>query len=85
MNTTTATASERGTVRWFDAQKGFGFLAPDRDIWHDGQNSKRDIFVHFTGIAAEGYRELQRDQRVAFDVVKDDRGRLIATNVRVIS
>lgn len=68
-------AALRGTVLWFDAGRGFGFLKRD-----DGEP---DIFIHYTGITAYGYRQLLPGQRVKFVVVVGDKGP-IATNVRVV-
>ena len=68
-------ATLRGTVLWFDAGRGYGFLKRA-----DGEP---DVFVHFSGIAASGYRELQPDQRVEFTIVAGDKGPM-ATNVRVV-
>ena len=68
-------AALRGTVLWFDAGRGYGFLKRA-----DGEP---DIFVHWTGIDARGYRQLLPEQRVEFVVVAGDRGP-IATNVRVV-
>lgn len=65
----------RGTVLWFDHRRGYGFLKRA-----DGEP---DVFVHFSGIAASGYRELQPDQRVEFTIVAGDKGPM-ATNVRVV-
>jgi CspA family cold shock protein len=56
----------QGTVKWFNADKGFGFIAPD-----DGT---ADVFVHFSAIVAEGYRSLQENQRVEFTVGQGQRG-----------
>jgi CspA family cold shock protein len=56
----------QGTVKWFNADKGFGFIAPD-----DGS---ADVFVHFSAIQAEGYRSLQENQRVEFTVGQGQRG-----------
>ena len=53
-------------MKWFNAEKGFGFIAVDGD--------SRDVFVHHSAILADGYRELHEDQRVEFDIVKGDRG-----------
>lgn len=80
-----ATAVEQGKVRFFKSDHGYGFIVPDRKLWVDEKGSKRDIFVHFTGILAIGFRELKADQRVEFEVGRDPQGRLIARNVRVIS
>jgi len=69
--------SKVGTVKWFNATKGYGFIAMD-----DGE----DVFVHYSAIQASGYRELHEGQRVQFDVAKDPRGKgLRASNVQVIS
>ncbi|WP_434992446.1 cold-shock protein [Arthrobacter sp. Ld5] len=48
-----------GTVKWFNAEKGFGFIAPD-----DGS---ADVFAHFSAINASGYRSLDENQKVSFD------------------
>jgi CspA family cold shock protein len=55
-----------GSVKWFNADKGFGFISVD--------GGGPDVFVHFSAIQASGYRELQEGQRVEFDVVRSDRG-----------
>ncbi len=65
----------QGTVKWFNGEKGFGFISQD-----DGQP---DVFVHFSAIAAEGYRSLDENQRVEFEVTQGQKG-LQAENVRVI-
>ncbi|MEP6753998.1 MAG: cold-shock protein [Chthonomonadales bacterium] len=65
-----------GTVKWFNATKGFGFIA---------QEGGEDVFVHFSAIAASGYRELHEGQKVEFDVENDPKGKgLRATNVVVL-
>jgi CspA family cold shock protein len=64
-----------GTVKWFNAEKGFGFITVDGE--------GRDVFVHHSAIQADGYRELHEDQRVEFDIVKGDRG-FQADGVRVV-
>ena len=66
----------RGTVKWFDDTKGFGFFTPD-----DGSG---DIFVHHTSIITDGYQTLQKGQEVDFLKVRGPRGP-IAQNVRLIS
>ena len=62
-----------GTVKWFNAEKGFGFIERE-----DGD----DVFVHFSGIAGEGYKTLEEGQNVEFEITKGDRGPQ-ATNVVV--
>lgn len=65
-----------GTVKWFNATKGFGFISPE-----EGE----DVFVHFSAIQTSGYRELAEGQRVEFDVENDPRGKgPRAANVRLI-
>ena len=65
----------RGTVKWFNASKGYGFITQE-----DGE----DIFVHFSAIQAEGFKTLEEGQEVEFDVVEGNGGRTQAANVRVI-
>ena len=65
-------ASSTGTVKWFNAEKGYGFIA------RDGQP---DVFVHFSAIVGEGYRSLTEGQKVEFDVAPGRKGEK-AQNVR---
>jgi CspA family cold shock protein len=62
-----------GTVKWFNAEKGFGFIAQD-----DGG---ADVFVHFSAISGEGYKELREGQKVDFEVTQGQKGPQ-AQNVR---
>ncbi len=55
-----------GTVKWFNADKGFGFITPD--------GSDRDVFVHFSAIEAAGYRSLEENQRVEFEITQGQKG-----------
>ena len=61
----------RGTVKWFNNQKGYGFITPE---------SGADLFVHHTAIQGEGYRALEEGQEVEFDVTTGPKGQQ-ATNV----
>lgn len=58
-----------GTVKWFNSGKGYGFIRPDA-----GQGMDEDVFVHFTQIVGEGFRELTDGQRVEFDVDRGKKG-----------
>ena len=64
-----------GTVKWFNAEKGYGFISQD-----DGG---ADVFVHFSAIDASGYRSLEENQRVEFDVTQGPKGPQ-AENVRAL-
>ena len=55
-----------GKVKWFDSSKGFGFITPD-----DGS---KDVFAHHTAIAGDGYKSLQEDQAVTYDVTEGAKG-----------
>ncbi len=63
----------RGTVKWFNAVKGYGFI---------GREDGEDVFVHFSAIQAEGYRKLEEGQQVEFSVESGPKG-LQAANVVV--
>ena len=62
-----------GTVKWFNAEKGFGFIEQD--------GGGADVFVHYSNIAAQGFRELQEGQKVSFEVTQGQKGPQ-ADNVR---
>lgn len=63
-----------GTVKWFNAEKGFGFIERE-----DGN----DVFVHFSAIQGEGYKSLEEGQKVDFDIVEGDRGEQAANVVKM--
>ncbi|MDF0530430.1 cold-shock protein [Tsukamurella sp. 8F] len=56
----------QGTVKWFNAEKGFGFITPD--------SGDKDLFVHFSGIAGNGFRSLNENDRVSFEEEAGARG-----------
>ncbi|GAA6184248.1 cold-shock protein [Aliiglaciecola sp. SL4] len=55
-----------GIVKWFNAEKGFGFITPD--------NGGADVFVHFRAIASDGYKTLDEGQQVTFDIEQGQKG-----------
>jgi CspA family cold shock protein len=65
----------QGTVKWFNAEKGFGFIAVD--------GGGADVFVHFSAIDASGYRTLEENQRVEFEITQGPKGPQ-ADKVRVV-
>ncbi|SNX70134.1 putative cold-shock DNA-binding protein [Cereibacter ovatus] len=62
-----------GTVKWFNATKGFGFIAP--------QGGSKDVFVHVSALERAGIRQLNDGQAVTFDLERDRNGRESATNL----
>ncbi|MGK5682227.1 cold-shock protein [Actinoplanes sp. URMC 104] len=64
-----------GTVKWFNGDKGFGFIAQD--------GGGADVFAHFSAISGSGFRSLDENQRVEFDIAQGQRG-LQAENIRVL-
>ncbi len=65
-----------GTVKWFNAEKGYGFITPD-----DGG---KDVFAHYSGILGEGYRSLDEGQKVEYEVTQGQKGPQ-ATNIRKLA
>jgi CspA family cold shock protein len=65
----------QGSVKWFNGDKGFGFIAPD--------GGGADVFVHFSAIEASGYRSLEENQRVEFEITQGQRG-MQAEHVRPV-
>lgn len=67
-----------GTVKWFNSEKGFGFISND--------NGGDDVFVHFSAIVSDGYKTLAEGQKVTFDTETDpkDRRKLRAVNVSLV-
>ncbi|SHI56702.1 cold-shock protein [Parasporobacterium paucivorans] len=65
----------RGTVKWFNSQKGYGFIT--------NTDTGEDVFVHFSGIASDGFKTLEDGQEVTFEVTKGARGNQ-AVNVQLV-
>ena len=65
--------AENGTVRWFNNQKGYGFIQKESD--------GKDIFVHYSAITMEGYKTLKTNDKVTFDVVQGEKGPQVANVV----
>ena len=64
----------KGTVKWFNGQKGFGFIQPE-----DGG---QDVFVHISAVERAGMSTLQKEQRVSYELEKDQRGKTSAVNLQ---
>ncbi|WP_129599637.1 cold-shock protein [Anaerophilus nitritogenes] len=62
-----------GVVKWFNSEKGFGFISVD---------GEDDVFVHFSAIQGDGFKTLEEGQKVEFEVVKGDRGPQAANVVK---
>jgi CspA family cold shock protein len=65
----------QGTVKWFNNEKGFGFIAPD--------GGGADVFVHYSAITGNGYKSLEENQRVEFETTQGQKGPQ-AANVRAV-
>ena len=68
-----------GKVKWFDTVKGYGFLAYNEN----GHGEEKQVFVHYSAIEADGFKNLEAGQDVEFCIIEDTRGKH-AINVRVI-
>lgn len=65
---------KQGTVKWFNSQKGFGFISIDED---------NDVFVHYSAIQSEGFKVLEEGQKVEFEVIEGERGPQAANVVKL--
>lgn len=65
---------KNGVVKWFNAEKGFGFISVE---------GEKDVFVHFSAIQSEGYRGLEEGQEVQFEIVDGDKGPQAANVTRI--
>ena len=65
-----------GTVKWFNAEKGYGFIS---------REGAKDVFVHHSQIVMDGYRALEEGQTVEFDIGQDRRNRPRAEHVKILS
>jgi cold shock protein len=65
-----------GTVKWFNSQKGYGFIQPD-----DGS---KDVFVHVSAVERAGLSGLKEGQKVSFDLERGQQGKMSATNLRAV-
>ena len=70
-----STTNQTGTVKWFNEGKGVGFIAQD--------NGGNDLFAHFSEIRSSGFKTLQENQRVEFDITQGQKG-LQASNIRPV-
>lgn len=57
---------QKGTVKWFNSQKGFGFIT---------QENGEDLFVHYTGINSNGFKNLEEGQKVEYDIIDGEKGK----------
>ena len=64
-----------GTVKWFNAQKGFGFIQPD--------DASKDVFVHISAVERSGLSSLREGQKVSFEI-QQERGKSAATNLKAL-
>lgn len=67
--------AEKGTVKWFNSTKGFGFIVPD--------NGGKDVFVHISAVEAAGLKGLAENQKVEFEI-QENRGKQAAGNLKIV-
>ena len=67
--------AQRGKVKWFNSQKGFGFIVPD--------SGGKDVFVHISAVERAGLRNLNEGQAIEFEL-EENRGRMAAVNLKII-
>ena len=67
--------AQQGTVKWFSDEKGYGFISPD-----DGGE---DLFVHYTGIAGDGFKTLEEGEKVTYEATQGRKG-MQAVNVNIV-
>ena len=65
-----------GTVKWFNAQKGYGFIQPGDGL--------KDVFVHITAVERAGLSGLNEGQKVSFDLERSQQGKMSATNLKAV-
>jgi len=68
--------AQQGTVKWFNSQKGFGFIQPE-----GGGN---DVFVHISAVEQAGLSQLNENQRISFDMETGRNGKMAAVNLKVV-
>jgi len=73
---TMTTSTQTGTVKFFNATKGFGFIAP--------QDGSKDVFVHISAVERAGLGTLNENQKVSFDTERGDNGKISATNLKAL-
>lgn len=67
---------QKGTVKWFDPRRGYGFIMPDGEM--------KDCFVHITEVQRIGLNRLLEDQRIGFERALDDKQRQVAVNLKIL-
>lgn len=67
-----------GAVKWFNEQKGYGFITPD----DPNVNQSKDVFVHISSVERAGWRTLKDGQRVEFEMQEDRKGKMAAVDLR---